>query len=102
MWGMPFEGRNILGYDNFRNEYVSIWRDNLSTAPMISRGTFDPATKTMTMTATMDDFMSGARDVPVRQVMTVTDDTHATMEMYVPGPDGNEFLTMRIESTKTQ
>jgi hypothetical protein len=56
----------------------------------------------MTMTATMDDFMSGARDVPVRQVMTVTDDTHATMEMYVPGPDGNEFLTMRIESTKTQ
>jgi hypothetical protein len=100
MWGMPFEGRNILGYDNFRNEYVSIWRDNLSTAPMISRGTFDPATKTMTMNATMDDFMSGTRDIPVRQVMTATDDTHATMEMYVPGPDGNEFLTMRIESTK--
>ena len=102
MWGMPFEGTNLLGYDNFRNEYVSIWRDNLSTAAMISRGTFDPATKTFTMNATVDDFMTGARDVPVRQVTTITDDSHATMEMYMQGPDGNEFLGMRIESTKGQ
>ena len=101
MWGMPFEGQNLLGYDNFRNEYVSVWRDNLSTAPMISRGTYDPATKTLTMTATVDDFMTGARDVPVRQVVTSPDATHSTMEMYMPGPDGNEFLSMRIESTKT-
>jgi hypothetical protein len=101
MMGMPFEGQNLLGYDSFRDEYVSIWRDNLSTAAMISRGTYDPATKTLTMTATVDDFMSGARDVPVRQVITHTDATHSTMEMYMPGPDGNEFLTMRIESTKT-
>ena len=100
MWGMPFEGENMLGYDNFRNEYVSIWRDNLSTAAMISRGTYDPATKTLTMTATVDDFMSGARDVPVRQVITSPDATHSTMEMYMPAPDGSEFLTMRIESTK--
>lgn len=102
MWGMPFEGHNLLGYDNFRNEYVSVWRDNLSTAAMVSRGTFDPATKTLTMTATMDDFMSGARDVPVRQVTTVADPTHATMEMFVPGPDGKEFRTMRIEATKVE
>ncbi|HJU85991.1 MAG TPA: DUF1579 domain-containing protein [Gemmatimonadota bacterium] len=101
MWGMPFEGQNLLGYDNFREEYVSIWRDNLSTAPMISRGTYDAATKTLTMTASVDDFMSGARDVPVRQVITSPDPTHSTMEMYMPGPDGTEFLSMRIESTKT-
>lgn len=100
MWGMPFEGHNLLGYDNFREEYVSIWRDNLGTAPMISRGTYDPATKTMTLTASVDDFMTGARDVPVRQVMTSSDPTHSTMEMYMPGPDGTEFLGMRIESTK--
>ena len=75
MWGMPFEGHNLLGYDNFRNEYVSVWRDNLSTAPMVSRGTFDPATKSLTMTATMDDFMSGARTSWVRQVTTIADPT---------------------------
>jgi hypothetical protein len=100
MWGMPFEGENLLGYDNFREEYVSIWRDNLSTASMITRGTYDPATKTLTMIGNVDDFMSGARDIPVRQVVTHTDATHSTMEMYMPGPDGSEFLTMRIESTK--
>lgn len=101
MWGMPFEGQNLLGYDNFREEYVSIWRDNLGTAAMISRGTYDPATRTLTMTASVDDFMTGARDVPVRQVITSPDPTHSTMEMYMPGPDGTEFLGMRIESTKT-
>lgn len=101
MWGMPFQGENLLGYDNFREEYVSIWRDNLSTASMITRGTYDPATKTLTMTGSVDDFMSGARDVPVRQVITHTDATHSTMEMYMPGPDGSEFLGMRIESTKS-
>ena len=100
MWGMPFEGENLLGYDNFREEYVAIWRDNLSTVPMISRGTYDPATKTLTMTASVDDFMSGTRDVAVRQVITSPDPTHSTMEMYMPGPDGSEFLSMRIESTK--
>jgi hypothetical protein len=102
MWGMPFKGRNLLGYDNFRNEYVSIWTDNLSTAPMISRGTYDPATKTMTMIANVDDVMTGTRDLPVRQVVTMQDATHTTMEMYMPGPDGNEFLTMRIEGTKVE
>jgi hypothetical protein len=102
MWGMPFKGRNLLGYDNFRNEYVAIWMDNLSTAPMISRGTYDPATKTMTMIANVDDVMTGTRDLPVRQVLTIHDATHTTMEMYMPGPDGNEFLTMRIEGTKVE
>ena len=100
--GMPFQGRSLMGYDNFRDEYVSIFMDNMSTAPMIARGTYDPATRTFTLTGTMDDFMSGTRDMPFRQVTTITDDTHATMEMYAPGPDGNEFLTFRVETTKVE
>jgi hypothetical protein len=35
-------------------------------------------------------------------VTTITDDTHATMEMYAPGPDGNEFLTFKVETTKVE
>ena len=30
------------------------------------------------------------------------DDSHATMEMFMPGPDGQEFRTMRIEATKVE
>ena len=100
--GMPFQGRSMMGYDNFRGEYVSVFMDNMSTAPMIARGTYDPATRTFTLTGTMDDFMSGTRDIPFREVITIQDDTHATMEMYAPGPDGNEFLTFKVESTKVQ
>lgn len=100
--GMPFQGRSLMGYDNFRDEYVSIFMDNMSTAPMIARGTYEPATRTFTLTGTMDDFVVGTRDIPFRQVTTITDDTHARMEMYAPGPDGNEFLTFRVETTKVE
>ena len=101
MWGMPFGSHNLLGYDNFRNEYVSVAEDNLSTAAMVSRGTFDPATKSLTMTATMDDFMSGARTSPCARSRR-SPIPHATMEMFMPGPDGQEFRTMRIEATKVE
>ena len=100
--GMPFQGRSLMGYDNFRGEYVSVFMDNMSTAPMIARGTYDPATRTFTLTGTMDDFVVGTRDIPFRQVITATDDTHATMEMFAPGPDGNEFLTFKVEATKVE
>lgn len=42
----PFEGRGFVGFDNLTKEYVSTWIDSMSTAVMISRGTFDAATNT--------------------------------------------------------
>ncbi len=100
MMGMPFHGVNWLGYDNYRGEYVAIWMDNMSTAPMISRGSYDPATKAITMRGTTDDFMNDKRDVPYRTVTRPGEGGAMVYEMYMPGPDGQEFLTMRVESYK--
>jgi hypothetical protein len=54
------------------------------------------------MRGTTDDFMSGTKDIPFRTVTTIIDPTHATYEMYMPAPDGSEFLSMRIETTKVE
>ena len=36
--GMPFEGLQILGYDNLHKKYVSSWRDNFSTWAVHTEG----------------------------------------------------------------
>lgn len=100
--GQPFHGFGLLGYDNYREEYVSIWIDNMSTAAMITRGTYDPVTNTMTMTGTVDDFMGGKSDVPLRTVMHWKDPDTAVYEMYAPGPDGTEFMTLEVTGRRVK
>ena len=51
--GMKFEGRGATGYDATKKKYVNIWLDTMSTAAMISEGTYDTSTKTLTMIGNM-------------------------------------------------
>jgi hypothetical protein len=100
MMGQPFRGQSITGYDNFRKEYVATWIENMSTGIMISRGTYDPESKTLTMTGTFDDIITGEKDKPMRGVTKYVDENTQVMEMYVPGPDGEEFKTMELRATR--
>ena len=102
MMGQPFHGTEIFGYDNFGEEYVSIWIDNHSTAPMITRGTYDPATNTITMSGTYDDFMTGKEDQAIRTVTHWEDADTFVYEMYGPGPDGQEFKMMEVTGRRAQ
>jgi hypothetical protein len=47
--GMKFQGRGMDTYDPAKKKYVAVWLDSMSTSPMLMEGTFDQATKTMTM-----------------------------------------------------
>ncbi len=96
MMGQPFHGIGLDGYDNYREEYVSIWMDNMSTASMVSRGIHDPATNSVTMTATADDFMAGRDDVPVRSVTHWTEPDTVVFEMYSVAEDGTEYQSMEL------
>lgn len=98
--GMPFRGRDLTGYDNVAGHYVAVWIDNMSTAPMTSTGTYDAATKTLTLEGTSSDPMSGRTDIPTRSVITIGDEGTVHVEMYMPGPDGEMFKSMEIESRR--
>jgi hypothetical protein len=50
MMGMPFMGMELLGYDTNRSEFTSVWIDSMTTAPANTRGTYDEATRRLTMT----------------------------------------------------
>ncbi|HSU29531.1 MAG TPA: DUF1579 domain-containing protein [Chitinophagaceae bacterium] len=99
MMGMPFEGMSIMGYDNMKKEYFSTWIDNMGTGIYVFTGQWDDASKKLTMTGTMK-CMNG-QDGTMREVFTMTDDDHQTLEMYGPDPQtGKEYKNMEIKYTR--
>jgi len=101
MMGMPFEGQSIAGYDNAKKKFVSTWIDNFGTGIMMMEGTWDNATKTMTMTGSMPDICRPGKECNMKEVLTMVDDNTQRMEMYGPDPKtGKEFKTMEIVMTR--
>jgi hypothetical protein len=98
--GAPFEGRETMGYDKVKERYFSLWVDNMSTGPMIAWGTYDAATKTLTMEGTFADPMSGNPEKKVRNTTRLMDDGSVHYENWGPGPDGEFYRTMVIHSTR--
>lgn len=98
MMGMPFEGMNLLGYDNKKNVFVSTWIDNMGTGMMIMEGPWDEATKSATLRGKTTDPMTGI-DMDVREVFQMIDDNTQKFEMYM-SKDGNEMKVMEITYTR--
>src|SRR5688572_16283611 len=51
--GLAYEGRGSTTYDPAKKKYINVWIDSMSTHPMISEGTYDKGTKTLTMVGKM-------------------------------------------------
>jgi hypothetical protein len=98
--GQPFKGRGTTGYDNFNKEYVSTWIDNMGTGIMVSTGQYDAAQDALVTRGTFDDIMTGEKDKTMRGVQKILDDNTIHFEMYVPGPDGQEFKTMEVHAVR--
>lgn len=98
MMGRPMTGKSIDGYDNATGEYWSVWVDDMSTGPFISRGkkTSDDSVE---YHAEMFDPSFGQM-IPHRQVITRTGDDSFTFMMYMTPPGGEE--TKMMEATYTR
>lgn len=96
MMGMPMAGIQLLGYDNMKPEYISLWADSMSTWWVTSRGKKD-ANGTTEMKGTMID-VAGER--PFRMVIhSKSDDLHE-IEMYDTIPPAGEIKVMTITSKR--
>jgi hypothetical protein len=47
--GEKFEGKGLDGYNPLKKKYVSVWIDSMSPSPLVTEGTYDADTKTVTM-----------------------------------------------------
>ncbi len=98
--GEPFNGIAIAGYDNVKEEYNSLWIDNMATGMMVSSGKYDPATKTITEEGTFSCPMTGKKDMAFRSELKSIDADNYTYSMYQKAEDGTEFKGMEITYTR--
>jgi hypothetical protein len=94
---MNFKGMSLDGYDNVKQKFVSGWVDNMGTGIMITEGTYDAATKTLTYTGE-SEMMPGMKS-KVREVIKLTDKDHMTMEFFEDRGQG-EAKSMEINYTR--
>ena len=97
----PFEGLGIVGYDNMRKEYQTVWFDNMATGMMQGTAQFDAAAKTLTEQGDFSCPMTGETHRKMRTTWKVLDANHTTYESYMSTPDGKEFKAMEIRYTRS-
>lgn len=95
--GTGFEGLGYIGYDNASGRYFSTWMDVNFPGLVVAYGDYDAASHTYVLRGTMSS--PGGADVPVREVMTVSDPRHFTYDYYETR-DGKEQLTVELDYSR--
>lgn len=99
--GQKFEGMGLVGYDNVKGKYESIWMDSMSTGAMKAEGTLDASTKTLKDSGTMSCPISSDKKQEFRSEWQMVDKKKMVFSMYGKGPtDGPEFKMMEIVYTR--
>ena len=98
--GQPFHAMDLLGYDNYREQYVSIWVDNLSTGLMSVKGWYNDETDTIVMHGTVDDLIHNFPNRPVRTETEIRSDDHIVYRSYTVDRNGDEYKTMELHSRR--
>ena len=90
--GAPFEGIGYLGYDNVKQEYVSIWIDSSATAIISESGQYDADTRTIKSKGVNSCPMTGEK---AREGTSETIIVSADLYKYIArstGTDGKEMV----------
>ena len=88
MMGSPFNGINLIGYDNHTKKYVSTWIDSMSTGIYYFEGTASADGKVITQECQYDDPVKGP--MVWRSVTRLVDDHTVVYEMYGIDKEGKE------------
>jgi hypothetical protein len=97
MMGKQFTGRSLLGYDNTKQKFNSVWVSDMQTSIFVSEGKGENGNKVITLEGKADCPATGRRDVPMKQVYRVLSPDKHTFEMF----DGNN-RTMEITYTRAR
>lgn len=101
IFGMSFEGKGLMAFDNETEEYISTWIDNMGTGIMVTRGKYDESSKSITLFG--DQVVPGTKkSKKVKEVITYMDDNNQKMEMFDLLEDGKENKTMEIVSKRVK
>jgi len=81
LFGEKFTGKSLDTYDAAKKKYVGVWVDSMGTMPMVLEGTFDKATKTLTMSG--DGPGMDGKPTKYKSVSVMPDDNTINFSMYI-------------------
>jgi hypothetical protein len=96
MMGMPLRGFALMGYDNYRREYVGVWVDDMSTTMLTISGRLDQSGKVLAMYGEMDEPTSGELGKMVKYVTRIVDDDTHVFEIHDLAIGGDRTMVMEV------
>jgi hypothetical protein len=99
MMGKPFTGRSLMGYDNIKQTFNTIWVSDMQTSIFTSEGKGDSGNKVITLEGKSTCAASGQKDVPIKTVFRLISPDKHVFEMY-DSSKGANAKTMEITYTR--
>ncbi len=96
MFGMPWEGRGVFGYDTHKKKHIGTWFDSFGTYMMNFAGDCDGACKVVSLYADYFDPMSGSQK-RMKSMTTHVDADHMKVELFDVDGEGKETRLVVID-----
>jgi len=98
MMGKPFNGRTLLGFDNTKQTFNSVWMSDMQTSLFTSEGKGDGGNKVITLEGKAACAATCQKDIPMKTVLRLISPDKHVLEMF-DGSKGNA-KTMEITYTR--
>jgi hypothetical protein len=95
MIGKPFNGRLVMGYDNVKQTFNSVWISDMQTSMFVTEGKGENGNKVITLEGTSSCPDTGRTDIPMKVVLRVLGPNKHTFEMFDESR-GENAKTMEI------
>lgn len=82
MMGRPYKAAMLMGYDNFKQSFVTAAVSSVDTAMTHSEGDMDPGGKTLITYGTLDEYLTGENDKMVKYVWRFESDDRVVWEIH--------------------
>jgi hypothetical protein len=99
MMGKPFTGRSLMGYDNTKQTFSTVWVSDMQTSMFTSEGKGENGNKLITLQGKTSCAATGRKDVPMKTVFRFISPDKHIFEMYDEGR-GENAKTMEITYTR--
>jgi hypothetical protein len=100
IFGKPYQGQGVTGFDTRTKKFVASWIDTWGTWITVEEGSSDASGKVLTLTAQDYDEATG-KTRPIKFIYNIDSTDHHVMRVYET-IEGKETLTREVEYRKTK
>lgn len=95
MMGQPFTGRNLIGYDNLKQTFNTVWVSDMQTSILVSEGTGESGNKVITLEGEGNCPATDRKNIPMKTVFRVVSADSYVFEMFNDGVKSMEITYTR-------